>query len=98
MLAKRGAARASPQQGIPPERRVGKPHTSLSSTHDRLSRERRVQLQNISMKVQQTLAQTWKRCRDSDHAEAKRLIAERGVGLLAVPDELLDIILGYSDL
>ena len=50
------------------------------------------------MKVQQTLAQTWKRRRDSDHAEAKRLIAERGVGLLAVPDELLDIILGYSDL
>ena len=33
------------------------------------------------MKVQQTLAQTWKRRRDSDHAEAKRLIAERGVGL-----------------
>ena len=26
------------------------------------------------MKVQQTLAQTWKRRRDSDHAEAKRLI------------------------
>ena len=50
------------------------------------------------MKVQQTLAQTWKRRRDSDHAEAKRLIEERGVGLLAVPDELLDIILGYSDL
>ena len=50
------------------------------------------------MKVQQTLAQTWKRRRDSDHATAKRLIAERGVGLLAVPDELLDIILGYSDL
>ena len=50
------------------------------------------------MKVQQTLAQTWKRLRDSDHATAKRLIAERGVGLLAVPDELLDIILGYSDL
>ena len=25
------------------------------------------------MKVQQTLAQTWKRRRDSDHAEAKRL-------------------------
>ncbi len=48
------------------------------------------------MKVQQTLAQTWKRRRDSDHAEAKRLIAERGVGLggksiyeqvtLALPD------------
>ena len=36
------------------------------------------------MKVQQTLAQTWKRRRDSDHATAKRLIAERGVGLLAV--------------
>ena len=50
------------------------------------------------MKVQQTLAQTWKRRRDSDHAEAKRLIEERGVGLLRVPDELLDIILGYSDL
>jgi len=50
------------------------------------------------MKVQQTLAQTWKRRRDSDHAEAKRLIEERGVGLLAVPDELLDIILGFSDL
>ena len=48
------------------------------------------------MKVQQTLAQTWKRRRDSDHAEAKRLIAERGVGLLAVPNELLDIILGFS--
>ena len=41
------------------------------------------------MKVQQTLAQTWKRRRDSDHAEAKRLIAERGVGVLGVPDELL---------
>jgi len=27
------------------------------------------------MKVQQTLAQTWKRRRDSDHATAKRLIA-----------------------
>ena len=50
------------------------------------------------MKVQQTLAQTWKRRRDSDHATAKRLIEERGVGLLRVPDELLDIILGYSDL
>ena len=50
------------------------------------------------MKVQQTLAQTWKRRRDSDHAEAKRLIEERGVGLLRVPDELLDIILGFSDL
>ena len=50
------------------------------------------------MKVQQTLAQTWKRRRDSDHATARRLIAERGVGLLGVPDELLDIILGYSDL
>ena len=50
------------------------------------------------MKVQQTLAQTWKRRRDSDHATAKRLIEERGVGLLRVPDELLDIILGFSDL
>ena len=50
------------------------------------------------MKVQQTLAQTWKRRRDSDHADLKRLIEERGVGLLRVPDELLDIILGYSDL
>ena len=50
------------------------------------------------MKVQQTLAQTWKRRRDSDHATAKRLIEERGVGLLRVPDELLDLILGYSDL
>ena len=37
------------------------------------------------MKVQQTLAQTWKRRRDSDHAEAKRLIEERGVGVLGVP-------------
>ena len=32
------------------------------------------------MKIQQTLAQTWKRRRDSDFAEAKRLITERGVG------------------
>ena len=45
------------------------------------------------MKVQQTLAQTWKRRRDSDHAEAKRLIEERGVGVLGVPNELLDVIL-----
>ena len=41
------------------------------------------------MKVQQTLAQTWKRRRDSDHATAKRLIEERGVGVLGVPNELL---------
>ena len=33
------------------------------------------------MKVQQTLAQTWKRRRDSDHAEAKRLIPAPALSL-----------------
>ena len=49
-------------------------------------------------KVQQTLAASWKRRRDSDHAQTKRLLQERGVGLLGVPTELLDIIVEYSDL
>lgn len=49
-------------------------------------------------KVQQTLAASWKRRRDSDHAQTKRLLQERGVGLLGVPNELLDIIVEYSDL
>ena len=34
------------------------------------------------MKVQQTLAQTWKRRRDSDHAEAKRYLPNCGSAAL----------------
>ena len=33
-----------------------------------------------------------------DHAEEKNAVAEERVGVLGVPNELLDIILGYSDL
>ena len=99
MLAISCSGAREAEQGVPPaERRVGSRTHRCPQRATAHARALRVSFKFSSMKVQQTLAQTWKRRRDSDHAEAKRLIEERGVGLLAVPDELLDIILGYSDL
>ena len=34
--------------------------------------------------------------RDPDHATEKNAVAEERVGVLGVPNELLDIILGYA--
>ena len=34
--------------------------------------------------------------REPDHAEEKSAVAEERVGVLGVPNELLDVILGYS--
>ena len=98
VLMLRTHAAREPEQGVPPAKQAGS-RTRRCLNARPLTRERRVfACQFLTMKVQQTLAQTWKRRRDSDHATAKRLIEERGVGLLRVPDELLDLILGYSDL
>jgi len=49
--------------------------------------------------VQQTMnAAASTEQRDPDHVEEKNAVTEERVGVLGVPNELLDIILGYSDL